>query len=738
MTSFWWWLRPRLVVFLLACTVSLILVVHILPRRDQSVWGNFAASVGGLPVTLAGRIQALQDARQGQPRYLFHAVRAGVSGRRAIRLLLTLPPAVPPLWPGDQLTVTGRLLRPPTALNPGGFDYRAYLANQRISALLTVDDPEAVHITARAPWFVPGTLAVKLRATLAQIFRDRLPPVAASILGGFTIGELSDLPTGVEQAFRDAGVFHLLVVSGSNVALVMGLAFGFWRLLLLSRRASLCASLPVIWLYTLMGGGDPPVLRATVMATVGVLAYLLSREATPTHCLALAALVVLLWEPGALFDASFQLSFMATLGIVWAVPRWNRSFPSSRRLPMLRWIWPLLIASLSAQVAVAPVVIWYFHRLSLIGLLANLCVPLLAEVIVMTGITLLAIAWLPWRSLVDAVSWVNAQLVDLLVRCVEGFARVPGAAVTVATPTWWEITLFYGIWLSLVLGLTSRRWRWVGGGLLIVWLTGWAAAQWSPRWGPFKVWILAVGLGDAVVVQFPTGEQWLIDGGGAVGSPDRVGERIMLPALWALGIRRLDTVVLTHPTIPHYGAQRSVVQHLRVGRWLLGSADGKGADYNELLHLIWRRRIPVRIVRLGEAWQVGPVRVEMVVTPSSTVPSDDTTGSPLILTLQYGNCSLLFPSDATANATTHLPQILLRNVRSNTVVLIPHHGTVPLAQSFAQALQGSTAVISSDRPSPIALGQLSGTKDLFLTSRDGAILIESDGQTTSIHPLPGT
>jgi ComEC/Rec2-related protein len=389
--------------------------------------------------------------------------------------------------------------------------------------LATAGTRDITVIEDRSPWH-----AEVRRRVLATIDAS-LPPVSAGLLGGLLVGARRGLPADTIDDFRRAGVYHVLAVSGFNVALVSSAVFALMLLGGASRGAAAGASIAVVIGFAAVAGPEPSVLRAAIMAVLVLGAVLLDREASILNGVALAALVILAVRPADLLDPGFQLSFAATLGIVLA--------PIPHGL-----VSGAIAVGLAAQIAVLPVTLVHFNQVSTVGVIANLAAVPLAGIATVLGLGALAVSM--------ASETVSAWLFDaswpvlLMLRTVALFAaRVPGALVHWPAPHWTAVVAYAA---GLVLALVGWRTRTSAGRLSAVsfacafWLLVVASAvgAWSLVRAPdgqLRVTVLDAGRADAVVVEGPDGTAMVFVAGGR---PD-IADRVIAPYLWSRNIRRL-------------------------------------------------------------------------------------------------------------------------------------------------------------------------------------------------------
>lgn len=636
---------------------------------------------------------------------------------------------------GDRLVVTARPHEPASPVNPGGLDFESVLARRGVTALASVSGPGQVTVLP------PDGLRWRAWA-LIDGWRDRIREAAVRSLDGpalgiflgVVIGESGYLTPEVRDRFMTTGTVHILSISGSHLGLIALLSFfvvkqtvrrlpAAW-LLALSRRITatrLAASLTVVpvSLYAVLAGAEVATVRALIMILLFLLAVWLGREHRLTTAVACAALLILAHEPAALYDISFQLSFVSVLAIasVWErreEPEGEEGRPAPGPVRRLRrWLGDYALVTGAVTVATLPLTARYFNQVAWLGLLANLLVvPFVGLLVVPVG--LCSAFWflaaggdhLPAASL-------HQTLLGLLDGAVARLASVPGAEWHVASPSPPAVAAFYLLIAAAGLGSVRRGVR-AGCGLAAVLLLGWWL--WSPR-PPFdqdllRVTFLDVGQGDATVIELPGGQTVLIDGGAAYETLD-MGRAVVAPFLWDRGIRRLDYVIGTHPQLDHVGGLASILEKFAVGTYWSNGV-GRGEDfYLRLKAVLARRGIPERTVRAGDRLlDAAGCRFDALNPPAdgarAAVPAagEDTkvwSGTVLnnlsvVVRLDCGPHSFLFPGDVEGEALAWMRRGRLQKVE---VVKVPHHGArSSLDPEWVRQLGPDVAVVSVGRRNP--------------------------------------
>ncbi len=664
---------------------------------------------------------------------------------------------------GERVEVQGRLKRPPGPRRPGGFDRAAYLARQGV--YFTLD-------TGEARLLGPGRLdpvrraAVATRIRLEAVLKATLPPRDAALLAGLLFGTRSELPEDIRETFKASGVFHLLAVSGGNIAMI---AIPLLALLLrcgLSRRAASASVIPVVVFFVFLTGASPSVLRAGVMAVLVLLGDVLRRERDALNTLGAAVLLLLLCTPGLLFDLGFQLSLAATLGILlfarpverWLTPRMQVVFGER----VGRWLGEGLSITLAAQALVEPLSLYNFGTFSAIAPVANLLVLAFLEPIVRLGLvaTLLGVlsAGLAYVLLLP----VRAGLWALLF-VVGATSMVPGGYLELGPMP----AVFVLIWYGSVALIASPRlrgellerlrtirdgWRAAGhrswlraaavAGLAAVTVLTWRVALADPP-DTLAVTFLDVGQGDAVLIEAPGGGTMLVDAGPYLAGDARsgragydAGEAVVLPHLRRQGIGRLDYLVVTHPDRDHAGGAPSVLRSIPVGALLKSDQGATEERYLEALRLAGALGMTVRQPVAGERIHLGGGVIAEILNPQP-VPfagtrSDDNSNC-IAMRLTYRRVAILLPCDLEGEAEEWL---VARGVNLRAHVLkASHHGSGHSSTAaFLQAVRPRWAVISAGsgnrygHPHRSALERLREVgAAIYRTDQHGTITVKTNG-----------
>ena len=692
---------------------------------------------------------------------------------------------------GEPVRATGQLTEPPVF---DGFDYRAYLARKQIRSLMRRPRVELQPGPPRG-----GTLlqfVYGLRARGEALLNRRLPEPFAALANGMLLGIEAGIPDDLYEQFNLTGTSHVIVISGSNVALVSGLLLVL-GIKLFGRRAALYPTLAGLLLYTALVGGDAAVTRAALMGGLFVLATVMGRRSTALVSLAAACWAMTLWNPLTLWDVGFQLSSAATAGLILIGPPltdrvaagWQTAVDWFRRRPspdtdarQPEFLMPnsvgdlirdSLLMTIAASATTLPLIVYYFGRLSWISPITNLLIAPVQPLIMFGGgigliVGLLGLEpiaqvflWIPFVSLwwtVAMVSW-NAALPGASVEI--GWFRGQHAAVTYAAifALYWREPL--GQFLTRLArrivpfsatgdGDNANSWQlsqflstmptWIFSVTALAAILLWWLAFTQPD-GQLHVHFLDVGQGDGIFIQTPSGRQVLIDGGG-----DSQKLFAELGAVMPFWDRHIDRAFVSHPDWDHIGGQIDLPQRFKLGQAIISENARGHKDTQSWLQALNAKSVPVVGLQQGSWLDLGDGAALWTLWPPPEEQlggwdEDDKNERSLVFKLVYGDFSVLLTGDS-----GHPSEELLLQAGQPLaahVLKVGHHGSEHSSSpAFVTAVGPSVAVIqvgadnSYGHPDAEVLEILGGML-VLRNDIDGRVHIRSDGHQMWIETENG-
>jgi competence protein ComEC len=667
---------------------------------------------------------------------------------------------------GDRVALTGWLYRPHPPDNPGEPDWPVYNRRQSVLAGLSVNDAASVrHLDAGSPRFV-----TRFRRHCRLLLLDNVTtrdPASVSLLEALILGSRSTVDRTINEAFIATGLVHILSVSGAHLAMLAGAIWFVAALAGRSRRQTAGLVLVAVLAYAALAEPNPPIFRATVMTVLLCVSIWLRRPVRTANWLAASAIVILGVRPTDLFDAGFQLSYVALIGILYlspairdgwraAVQRLRRVDPADavlvpaiaqtpqrfRRLRKgavyLEWAFAVAIA---AWLAGLPLALYHFGQSSTWGWLNSVLLAPFISVLMFVGFIKLILTAL-WPSVGSLLGPVVAAVTWLVDEIVRALASVPGVTFMIPSPPGALVVvaiLAMGLW-------AARRAFRIPGHLVALSMLGCLAGGvfWYTPGRPgddeLHIRVASVGDGLTTIIRLPDGRGLLYDCGAS--PPYEMYRSTLRPALGYEGIRCLDAVILSHPNLDHYSGLLDLARFVPIREvWATShlaahASHAKASGY--LVDQLTARGTPIRELHAGDRLlNTGGATLEILwPPPRAERPDLDSNDSSLVIRVTYHGHSVLLTGDIEREPQQWLTEHA--DVHAD-VLLLPHHGSVKAwTAGFVHAVAPACVVRSSGesgaRASPEFQDLVAGYA-YFNTADDGQITIRltSDGVAIDTH-----
>jgi competence protein ComEC len=713
-------------------------------RRSQLEADVLSPKFYGERVMVDGRIESEPVRKGSRSEMVVHAERIlrQTNGRQVSRRLLVhvVKSArwvnADSLQIGDAVRFSCTLEPLPGARNPGEFDYGRSLALNGVQGFVTVRDSNAIALKERSKGFSLSSVIGRAQKEIYGVFDRYHNPEEAGYLKGVVFGYRADLSAEVKQSFMNTGTIHILAVSGSNVvvvALIFSSLVGFLRV---SRRIATLLTLTGLLWYMVITGLSPSVIRATIMGIAILGGNLLGRRGDVYNSLGFAALVMLIWDPMYLFDVGFQLSFAAVISIVYYYPKLEpliEKIPGKLvRLGLVKSGLQLFVVSLAAQIGTMPFTAFYFGRVSIVAVVANLLVVPVSGVNVLLGFATVAFSFVSnWMA--GCYAALDNLLVSMLLKFVLWCSRVPFAYVETMT-VGGAFTIFYYIAVTALFSMRKPRAfvKAVATALIVLNFIIYhnAFVDSTPL---FRATAIDVGQGDAILLELPNKHAVLIDTGPKFMTNDS-GERMIAPLLKRKGIEALDAIILTHPHDDHVGGCRYLLENIRIGRLIVSDSTSSSRPYREILTRARELGTPILLAGAGESLQFDPTTRIFVLHAAPAIRPRDLNDESIVVKAVYGRSSLLLMGDASVRVEQELIQNGAPDLASE-VIKVAHHGAATSSgMDFLKTVKPSLALISVGRenkfkhPSPVILSRYETMGiETRRTDLRGALVISSKG-----------
>lgn len=636
---------------------------------------------------------------------------------------------------GNKIFVTGIIQKGRERRNPFEFDYNNYLNSIGVTALLYISSATDISVVDSSTSIIENTInnvRNMISSKLTSIHSDE----ASALLKGLILADRSGIDYDKKEDFVNAGVIHVLAVSGLHVGFIaLIFLFLFGRM-----NVYLRYTLTILGLlsFMLLTGSPPSVFRATTMAVVMLLLLISKRTYNNFNALSLAALIILILDPNELFNPGFQLSFSAVLSILIFYPKF-KILIQNRNLKF-EWIKNLMLfisVSLAAQVGTLPFTLIYFNKLSIVSLVANLVViPLIGIILGLGFIELFSSAFSVWIAKMYAET--NELIVSFLFNFTNYLSDLSFSHLFIEQFSFFDAALFY-----LLLVLTFIYWKKITSlnakaiFLSLLFLNAFIYEKLdNEKLLPdniLSIVMIDVGQGDSFLIKFPNKQIALVDAGDATKNFDN-GQRIILPLLKNLGITSTDYGFISHVDSDHYKGFEFLIKNGIVKNIYKPKIDRSQSKDVDLEELIKSMDVPIHYYSY-EIKEIGNVRMYILNDTLNTSYNEmDSNNKSGILKMYFGNKCFLFVGDAETPAEKLLTG-KYKNFLKSDVLKIGHHGSkTSSSNSFIDYVNPSVGLISAgmfnkfNHPSKEIVKRYNDRNIILKrTDKEGAVILHTDG-----------
>lgn len=625
--------------------------------------------------------------------------------------------------PFNSIALSGKFQLQDIYKNTNSFSYKDSLLRKGISGVLDADYVTGIksYKLNRRPLsrFIYG-----IKSYFEGIYDRYLDKNSSGMMDGVIFGDISGISDISYQNFKDSGVVHIFAVSGSNIWLLCGILSLIFSFLKHDGFLKNAIIVFILLVYTVMSGCSASVIRAFVMASAVLCGKMAGRRTDPVTSLSLAALVILIINPLSVGDTGFQLSFLCAFSIIMLYPKLKRI-----KIPVNSRIKEPLMITLSVQLGILPLIMYYFNSLPLYSLLANILVLPLISIFTIGGIVLVPLS-LVWGGAAS----IAGKIINLLGSAIINFcglvSNLPYSNIAFLSPGIIEIAIYY-ILLFMVLGLirVGPRYKYILGSSVVILLLMYTYNAYMP--GELRISFIDVGQGDCILITTPDRKHILIDGGGKPeGSYSKIdiGEDVLKPYLYRHGIKKIDTIVSTHGHEDHLNGLIPVIKSFET-QMFIKTNKGDPKPYESLIKTGIIDKGCITNIEQGAVINAGKYVSLYVLSPSEK--PDDENDSSIVLKLIYKDFTALFTGDVGADIEEKLCRF---NLQSD-VLKVAHHGSSrSVDEKFLEAVDPEASVIcvgenNFGHPSQEALDSINkaGSR-LYRTDIDGEVIITTRGK----------
>jgi competence protein ComEC len=660
-------------------------------------------------------------------------------------IFVTVDADLSQIGPGDHLELGGEISAFTAPTNPGESDFRATARNRRMHARLAIDSPGQVKILKSGSfgfWRFADRLARHGENTLQRSLDEDAGPLACALV----VGRRSALDTASKDRLLETGTIHLLSVSGLHLGIVAMAMMSVSVLLGLGTRSQVALVGSACLLFAAMTGGNPPVLRASILVAILLTSLLVNRRPWPLNTLAFAAIVLMGMNPTNLTQVGVQLSFISVATLMCAArsihsiaddlaeekvdPRPKiETLIDRTRAPATRWLHrtlshlrDLVWLSLCITLATTPLTWSHFNIISPVAVIANVILSFPAMIALLSGLIAVIAGWI-WQPLAMLPAFVCDKTLHLMRLVIDTASQLPlGHLWLPSPPGWWVAAYYIAVIGSFAIRKRFPRQRtFVLGSLLWCVLTWFLAVMpsWQARTG-LRATFVNVGHGTSALLEMPNGKTFLYDCG-------RLGNyeftcRGIEDVLWNRGLTKLDAVILSHADSDHYNALPALIRRFCVSEIITGPGFFDEPSLHWLRDLIVHQQIPIREVTADSQWIDDELAIEILHPPIIPVDGNNNSNS-IVLRIDHDGRSLLLPGDLEPPGT----DFVINNPRpiAGGVLMAPHHGSLTAnSQAILDWARPSEVIVSGGpRAKRPQVGESLRTRGsrVWVTANQGAI-----------------
>ena len=701
-----------------------------------------------------------------------------VSGKISVKVLNSIPG----ISIGDKVYFKSGIRSVRNFNNPGGFDFKRYMAFNGISGTAYVEG-EKIRVEQNEEDIKWKRVIENARKTFSLLIENSASSGEAGVIKALVIGDQNSISPEIREDFKRTGTSHILSISGLHVGIVATVSFLFFNKILSyfnlllwnawTRKGAAILSLFPVIIYGLLAGMSPSTQRAVIMVSVFLMSFFIEREQDAINTLAVAAMVILAFHPPSLFLISFQLSFLSVLFIITGM---NLTlYRRDRKGNADEGWWPGLqrktaaffLVSFFATIGTFPVVMYYFNQVSLVGLAANcVAVPLIGFAVVSAG--LLSFFIYPVSGFVSV--WLikaSSVILGVSLEFIKYFAKLPFAAIKTVTPSLFEIAWCYlllGVVFVILQGLNDKKEIKKSGHavefikqrgpfivIVLLIIAGYADVwYWLDKrflHEDLRVTVIDVGQGTSTHLELPGGYNVLVDGGGfSDNSIFDVGEKITAPFLWRKKIKSVDTLVLSHPNSDHLNGLLYIAENFNVKDIWSNGEVAESLGYKRLLEIVKEKNIKMEDFNGIRRNRVINGTMFKILYPEAGFKGKNEKwrkgdNSSLVLKVGLGSKSFLFTGDIKEKGEYDLVKTSGNRLKS-TVLIVPHHGSKSSSTDMFIDKVGPEIVIIpvgwKNRykfPAPEVLERYKARSCRTLrTDENGAVMMTTDGKALVVTP----
>ena len=607
---------------------------------------------------------------------------------------------------GDKIFITGEFQEPQGMRNEGGFNYKEYLKSLNIYGSVKAKN---IKVIEQNKGNIFMNFTYKISDEIKENIEEFMGEKYSGLLLGLLLGDSSKIDENIEENFKITSLTHILAVSGAQVSYIIAAMYSLLKRKIGIQKTRVVIIASLIFYMTLTGF-SPSIVRAGIMGIILMISGLVFRKNDIINSIAISLFFMLVYNPFLLENVGLQLSYLGTIGIIGFnktiililknIQIRNRKwkYKINRKLILLiSKIKEILAVTMSASLAVVPVMIYHFNLFGTYFLITNLLASIIIGPITLLGTLLVIISFIS-INIAKILSYILKFLIDILL-FISSFSKLPISKIYIPTPT---ITFIIIIYLSLIISLfiykvfhernpntTILRVRNllalvkykfkqnrddVIKKIVIISIVISLCIIFIPR--DLKINFVDVGQGDSTFIITPKNKTILIDGGGSNTGSFDVGENTLLPYILDKGYNKIDLMIISHFDSDHVGGLLTILEEIKVEKVLIAKQEEQSENYKRFFNIVKEKNIPVIVGKRGDKINIEKdLYLDILFPESEQIEENVINNNSLVFNIHYNNFSMLFTGDIEEIAEKRIIEITNKSRLKADIIKIPHHGS---------------------------------------------------------------
>lgn len=721
----------KIVVIILISIIVSNMQIKMLNKKYEELYLNLAENE-----TLIGIVENIGKSSGFNNTYTIRSIESNKYSRT--KLLLKTNKI---LEYGDKVEVKGIYEKAEVQRNYKGFDYSQYLKTKGIYGILNGKD---VKVISKDNENNIEKIVYEVNKKTKENIRKLFDEKKANLLIGILLGDNKELDDNIIENFKNSGVYHILAISGTHISYIIFFLELVINQLSIDKRIRKILLIIGIIFFTLLTDSGVSVIRASIMAIMGIVANISYRKNDNINNIAISMLIFLIINPFVILDISFQLSYGGVIGIILLEKRYEKFF---KRLIHIEKLNKAICTILSAQTIIINILIVNYHTVSLTFLISNLFIGIIIGPIIIIGFIIIIISFISLK-LAGIVAWMENILINILVTIAKFFGTMKLSKIYVITPSIIFIVSYYILILKLSV-FKDKKYMKLQQTLIkhkkmiVISIIIIIIAKCIFNFQCLRVYFIDVGQGDSTLIVTPSNKKMLIDTGGSTkeNSYD-VGEQIVLPYLLNRRIKKLDYVMISHFDSDHCEALLTIMDGIKIKNLIISKQIESTNLFEQIIRKAREKNINIIMAKKGMVIKIDNLVKLNILYPNEELVFDDINNNSIVAKLKYKDFSILFTGDIEEKAERRIIEMYQgTDILKSTVLKVAHHGSnTSTSEKFLNVVLPKIAIIGVGKnnkfghPSNVTLEKLNKIETrIYRTDADGEIIIKYNKNKLEIN-----